>query len=310
MRIVSFQPHSTPAELAADRHPRRPRFWAACLALACLGMGQLQAFDYPYKPADPQPTGWPLTEAEKAYLGKAEFERRPGVADQKFLPQLWPSVPFAQGWGGTAYADHHDSLVKMVQSKKGPCDVLLVGDSITIQFEKDLAGNENWKLNFPDYSAVNIGVGGDRTHSVLWRLDHGGADGLEPKVIILMIGNNNMYFAAETSTAAVARGIKTCVARLREQFPKTPIILTKILPCSAPGDAFYENILKTNADLDQVAITDDPLVQVLDFGKELLNADGTLKAELYAPDRIHLSKAGYALYAEHLRPLLAKLLGA
>jgi platelet-activating factor acetylhydrolase IB subunit beta/gamma len=255
MRIVPFSLHSTPTRPSAAWNPR---WWAACVALACLGLGQAQALDYPYKPADPQPTGWPLTEAEKAFLGKPEYERRPGAADQKFMPELWSSVPFAQGWGGTTYADHHDNLVKMVQAKKGPCDVLLVGDSITIQFEKDLAGNENWKLNFPDYSAVNIGVGGDRTHSVLWRLDHGGVDGLEPKVIVLMIGNNNMYFVAETGTKAVANGIKTCVARLREQFPKTPIVLTKILPCSAPGDVFYENIFKTNADLDQVGITAAP----------------------------------------------------
>ena len=297
---------------ATTPRPHRPMspLWvrAACMALVCLGIGQLQAFEYPYMPADPQPTGWPLTDAQREYLRKPEHERRPG-APSKHLPNLWPSVPFAQSWGGDSYADHHDALVKMVQSRKGPCDVLLVGDSITIQFEKDLAGNANWSLNFPDYSAVNIGVGGDRTHSVLWRLDHGGADGLEPKVIVLMIGNNNQYFTAETGTKAIAEGIKTCAMRLRAQFPKTPIVVVKILPCSKPGDPFYENILKTNADLDHVGITEDPLVQVLDFSKELLNADGTIKEELYATDRIHLSKAGYALYADRLRPILKNLLG-
>ena len=292
----------------SDRLLRLGWVRSAFLALACLSIGQLMAFEYPHPPADPQLTGWPLTAEEREFLHKPEYERRPG-APEKHLPNLWPSVPFAQGWAGDGYADHHDSLVKMVQSRKGPCDVLLVGDSITIQFEKDLAGNANWKLNFPDYSAVNIGVGGDRTHSVLWRLDHGGADGLEPKAIVLMIGNNNQYFAAETGTKAIAEGIKTCALRLREQFPKVPIVVVKILPCSKPGDPFYENILKTNADLDQVGITADPLVQVLDFSKELLNADGTIKDDMFASDRIHLSKAGYALYAERLRPILKTLLG-
>ena len=280
---------------------------ALCLAVGCRDVGHVKAFEYPYQPADPQPTGWPLTEAERQFLRKSEAERRPG-APEKFLPQLWPSVPFAQSWGGDSYANHHDGLVKMVQTKKGPCDVLLVGDSITIQFERDLAGNENWKLNFPDYSAVNIGVGGDRTHSVLWRLDHGGADGLEPKAIVLMIGNNNHYFAPETGTKAIAEGIKTCAMRLSAQFPRVPIVVVKVLPCSKPGDPFYENILKTNADLDRVGLTDDPLIQILDFSQELLNADGTIKAELFAKDRIHLSKAGYALYAERLRPVLKRLL--
>jgi platelet-activating factor acetylhydrolase IB subunit beta/gamma len=307
--IVPVFSSNIPATAARpDRRLRPSWIGSPLVALACLGLGQLQALEYPYQPADPQPTGWPLTAAEREYLRKPEYERRPG-APEKYLPNLWPSVPFAQGWAGDSYADHHDELVKMVQSKKGPCDVLLVGDSITIQFEKDLAGNANWKLNFPDYSAVNIGVGGDRTHSVLWRLDHGGADGLEPKVIILMIGNNNQYFASETGTKAIAEGIKTCALRLREQFPKIPIVVVKVLPFSKPGDPIYENIIKTNADLDQVEITADPLVQVLDFGKELLNTDGSLKDDLFASDRIHLSKSGYALYAEHLRPILKTLLG-
>ena len=302
-------PSNITSNIPRPDRPLRPS-WAgsALMALAFLGLGQVQAFEYPYPPADPQPTGWPLTDAEREFLRKPEHERRPGVPD-KYLPNLWPSVPFAQSWGGDGYADLHDGLVKMVQSKKGPCDVLLVGDSITIQFEKDLSGNPNWKLNFPYYSAVNIGVGGDRTHSVLWRLDHGGADGLEPKAIVLMIGNNNQYFAPETGTKAIAEGIKTCALRLRDQFPKVPIVVVKILPFSKPGDPIYDNIIKTNADLDQVGITTDPLVQVLDFGNELLNADGTLKDALFATDRIHLSKAGYALYADRLRPILKTLLG-
>lgn len=47
---------------------------------------------------------------------------------------------------------------------QGPIDVLLVGDSITIQW------GESWKKQFPDLKAINIGIGGDKTQNVLWRL--------------------------------------------------------------------------------------------------------------------------------------------
>jgi platelet-activating factor acetylhydrolase IB subunit beta/gamma len=280
--------------------------------IACLGLmaTSSHALEYAYPPQDPQKTGWPLTPEEETFMLKGEHERRPGADSGKYLPHLWPVVPFGQSWGGRAYIDHHAGLVKKVQDNKGPCDVLLVGDSITIQFEKDLAGNENWKTQFPAYKAVNIGVGGDRTQSVLWRLDHGGADGLEPRSIVLMIGNNNMFFVAETGIEAAAQGIKVCVDRLREQFPKVPIVVAKILPCHTPGNDFYENIKKTNAAVDALNLTSDPLVHVVDAYNDLLNADGTIKADLFAPDAIHLSKDGYAVYANKLRPVLDGILAS
>ena len=77
--------------------------------------------------------------------------------------------------------------------------MLLVGDSITIQW------GESWKKHFPDLKAVNIGIGGDKTQNVLWRLDHGGVEGLQPKAIVLMIGNNNMFFTPETGIEAAAK---------------------------------------------------------------------------------------------------------
>lgn len=266
------------------------------------------ALEYAHPPADPQPKGWPLSSEERTYLNKPEHERRPGAAENKFMPELWPSVPFAQHWGPEAYAKHHDRLVEMVRKNQGPCDVLLVGDSITIQFERDNQGNENWKKEFPEYKAINIGIGGDRTSSVLWRLDHGAVDGLEPRSIVLMIGNNNMFFAGETGTDAIAKGIKVCYERLREQFPKVPIVLVKVLYCGTPDDPFYQNITKTNAALDLLKLESLPLVKVIDFNAELINADGTIKSELFTSDKIHLNGQGYALYAKHLRPVLKELL--
>ena len=91
----------------------------------------LLALEYAHKPADPQPTGWPLTAEESAFIAKPEYERRPGRENNQHLPQLWPAVPSAGTWGGTSWVDTHAKLVAYVQANQGPCDVLLVGDSIT-----------------------------------------------------------------------------------------------------------------------------------------------------------------------------------
>ncbi|MEY5006029.1 MAG: hypothetical protein RI969_1117 [Verrucomicrobiota bacterium] len=269
------------------------------LAILALFCSSVLALEYPHKPADPQPTGWPLTAEERAYVtGKAEHDRRPGRESNQHLPRLWPQVPTAGFFGGDAWLKLHEAHVKTVQANAGPVDVLLVGDSITIQW------GASWAKEFPDRKAVNIGIGGDKTQNVLWRLDHGGVAGLQPKTIVLMIGNNNMFFTPETGVDAAAKGVEACARNLREKFPDAELIVAKILPCHAPKNRFYEDILLTNAEIEKLNLGADPKIRVLDLTADFLNPDGTIKQALYAPDNIHLSPEGYAAYAARLKPLL------
>ena len=94
--------------------------------------------DYPYQTAEPQKTGWPLTEEERVYVLTPEHERRPGREANKHLPSMWPVVPSAGHWGDTAWLDTHAKLVEYVQANKGPIDILLVGDSLTQQWGSPL----------------------------------------------------------------------------------------------------------------------------------------------------------------------------
>ena len=110
--------------------------------------------------------------------------------------------------------------------------------------------------------------------------------------------------AVETGVAAVAQGVKACLANLREKFPEADVVVAKILPCHAPKVRFYEDILLTNAEIDKLNLGADPKVKVLDLTKDFLNDDGTIKQTLFTPDKIHLSLAGYEVYAQRLAPLL------
>lgn len=284
----------------ANVYTRLLTMFLLCFSSVSIAHAQSErGIEYPYVTAEPQKTGWPLTAEERAYVvDKPEYDRRPGREENKHLPKLWPQVPTAGHFGGDAWLKLHEAHVKTVQANQGPLDVLLVGDSITIQW------SESWKKHFPDRKAVNIGIGGDKTQNVLWRLDHGGVEGLQPKVVVLMIGNNNMFFTPETGIEAAALGIQMCVKNLRGKFPAATIIVAKILPAHAPGNRFYEDIKRTNAALDPLKLESDPNLRVLDLWNEFTNADGTLKSELFTPDNIHLSLAGYSVYAEKLKPLL------
>jgi platelet-activating factor acetylhydrolase IB subunit beta/gamma len=270
---------------------------AACSRLA-------DALDYAYATAEPQKTGWPLSAEEEAYVLQPEYERRPGAEITQHKPELWPVVPSAGFWEGRTWLDTHANLVKVSQANKGPIDVLLVGDSITMQW------GGAWQKHFGNHKTVNIGIGGDKTQNVLWRLDHGGVEGLEPRLVVLMIGNNNCFFTPETGLEPAAKGIKACADNLREKFPKAPVIVVKVLPAHAPGNAFYEDIKKINAALDGLKLDADPMVRLLDLTTDFVNADGTLKKDLFSPDSIHLTQeGGYELYATKLKPLVQKILG-
>ncbi|MCY2983965.1 MAG: GDSL-type esterase/lipase family protein [Planctomycetota bacterium] len=292
------------------------RIFASLLILNAVASAQ-EVFEYPYGPynrgaMDPQLTGWPLSKEERSYVLLAEFERRPGREANQHLPQLWPRIPSAGFWGGSSWLDTHVKLVNFVQANRGPCDVLLVGDSITQQWGSPLDQgllNEAWKKHFASLRTINIGIGGDKIQNVLWRIDHGGVEGIEPRTIVLMIGNNNMFFAPETGVEAVARGIEVVLANLRKKFDVAHVVVVKILPAHAPGNPFYDNIKKTNASLDSLRLDDDAKVHVLDLTADFLHPDGTLKSELFSQDNIHLSLAGYAVYAEKLKPLLDKFVG-
>jgi platelet-activating factor acetylhydrolase IB subunit beta/gamma len=292
---------------------RGPAKAAVCLVGALLSLQVAFAMQYSYAPynegkMDPQLTGWPLTDEERAYVLKPEHERRAGREVNQYKPAMWPVTPAAGYWTGTAWLDTHAKLVEYVKANQDPVDILLVGDSITEQWGSPLMNtslNAAWQKNFGQYKTINIGIGGDKTQNVLWRLDHGGVDGLEPRLIILMIGNNNMFFTPETGIEPAACGIKACVDNLREKFPKAGLILVKVLPCHEPGNAFYEDIRKVNAALDPFNLEADAKVHILDIYEDFLNNDGTIKPELFTPDKVHPSQeAGYSLYAEKLKPLV------
>jgi len=270
---------------------------AAALPPAARGL------DYAYTTPEPQKTGWPLSSEEEAYVLLPEHERRPGAEVMQHLPHLWPVVPSAGFWGGRSWLDTHAGLVKTVQANRGPIDVLLVGDSITMQW------GGAWTKHFGASKTVNIGIGGDKTQNVLWRLDHGGVAGLEPRAVVLLIGNNNMFFTPETGVEPAARGIKACADNLREKFPRAPLVVVKVFPAHAPGNPFYEDIKKVNAALDTLELDADPLVHVLDLSGEMVDADGKLAPGLFTADNIHLTQdGGYELFARRLRPLLERLL--
>jgi len=277
---------------------------------------------YPYAPynegkMDPQLTGWPLTDAEKAWVAKREYTRKPGHEVQRHLPERWFVTPTAARWGKdgeeNVWVAHHATCIEKVRAMKDGIDIALLGDSITQGWGGGWDGspfNAAWQKHFGSLKTVNLGIGGDRMESILWRLDHGALDGASPKVIVLKIGVNNapLVFANGAPAASAAHGIKLCIENLRMRCPKSQIVLVKILPAFDPAKQVGAQVKNINAALDALKLDRDPQVHILDLWSDFTNADGMLKTALYSDGHLHLGEAGYETFASQLKPVAEKLI--
>jgi lysophospholipase L1-like esterase len=206
-----------------------------------------------------------------------------------------------------------DWWMKMHQSfldraKKKDVDLLFLGDSIT----QGWGDNAVWKRHYGPRNAANFGIGGDRTQHVLWRIEHGEIDGINPRVAVLMIGTNNL---GNNSPEEIAQGVKLIVAKLREKLPMTKVLVLGVFPRGenlardyvekhettrpSPGPGQINAII---AGLD-----DGKMIKYLDISKSFLTPDGAIPRTLM-PDFLHLSDSGYRTWADAMEPTLWEMM--
>jgi lysophospholipase L1-like esterase len=205
---------------------------------------------------------------------------------------------------GTDYWDQRDSEHVTALDEGARPNVLFLGDSIT-DFLQNASGGPVWDEYFAPLSSLNFGVGGIRTSHVLWQIETGEVAMATPKVIVLLIGSNNLGIAKQ-EPEEVAAGIEKIVAELGEQLPDTRVLLLGILPRGPkPDDPFRAQIARVNSlisDLD-----DGNRVTFLDIGNVFLSKDGSISPDVM-PDGAHPSLYGYELYTEAMLPTLKGLL--
>ena len=205
----------------------------------------------------------------------------------------------------------HQQLLE--KRKKGRIDVYFAGDSITrrwgtsdVQYKDFLA---NWTENFFGWNAANFGWGGDTVQNILWRLQNGELDDVHPKVIVLLAGANNLAGPISPAGEAakveeVTRGIRAILDVMQQKAPGTKIILMGILPRN--GVAMVPTINRVNQRIAQFA--DGKRIRYVNINDKLANLQGILLPGVTV-DGLHLSRQGYQIWADALRPILVEWLG-
>ncbi|HNY26119.1 MAG TPA: GDSL-type esterase/lipase family protein [Candidatus Sumerlaeota bacterium] len=205
-------------------------------------------------------------------------------------------------------AERH--IEKVAAVKKEKFDLLLIGDSITHNFEAP-PFQPVWKQFYEPRHALNLGYSGGRTENILWNLQNGELEGQSPKVVTLMIGTNNAdgeHFPTAHNGQQIGEGITAIVKILREKLPDTKIILLRCFPFGeSPKSNPRRDALNEASEIAQ-KLADNQHVFFCDINHVFLNPDGTTKKEMM-PDFLHPSPEGARLWAQAMEPLLCKLMG-
>ncbi|MFP4053906.1 MAG: GDSL-type esterase/lipase family protein, partial [Phycisphaerae bacterium] len=185
------------------------------------------------------------------------------------------------------------------RATKGDIDVLFLGDSITEQWYGQ--GMDIWKRELRPLGAENFGMSADRTETMLWRLSHGELDGISPRVVVLMIGTNNLKSGPiRMSPTQTAEGVREVLGVLHARVPGAKVLLMGILPRQPKYEWFPAVRKDTNRRLSTLE-AEREYVRFIDFSDRFLDTEGNLREELYRSDRLHLSREGYEIWADAIR---------
>ena len=194
----------------------------------------------------------------------------------------------------------HTGFLDDIKKMHGSIDLVFVGDSITDGWR---GADAIWQKFFGPHKPLNLGISGDRTEHVLWRMQHGELEGYEARLFVIMIGTNNGDPAPD-----VAEGIKAIISEIKDKQPQANVLLLGIFPRGEKPDGTREK----NANVNKlIAKMDDgrSVVHYLDIGDKFLDADKTLSKDIM-PDFLHPNAKGYEIWANAIDESVKELLKA
>ena len=213
-----------------------------------------------------------------------------------------PSVPKERtdGLSISQNKEINDSIKKM----EGRIDLAFVGDSITRRWT-GVENQESWNKYWGAYRAVNMGIGGDATQNVLWRLENGQLDGYQARVFVVMIGTNNCWGKQPPTADEVAAGIKKILDLIQSKQPHAKILLLSILPTGKKPQTGLDLRTAINKLISKFA---GGPVHYMDIAAKFLEPDATISKEVMK-DFLHLTPKGYEIWSEAIKDKVKELMG-
>lgn len=213
-------------------------------------------------------------------------------ATDEGLPGVGPIRRYE--WFQNLWQTKRSGWAKQVEQDQAA--VVFLGDSITQGWGPNMRGV------FGDLKVANRGISGDTTRGMLVRLQED-VLALNPAAVVMLMGTNDLEENA--TPEQVAANFAEIVAALRHHDDAMPIVVCLVFPSAAEKSRPSEKIVAVNK-LFQAAVKGKAGVTVVDTWTLFANENGDAKVEEF-PDLLHPNGAGYAKWANALRPILATL---
>jgi lysophospholipase L1-like esterase len=194
----------------------------------------------------------------------------------------------------------HEQFLK--RAAEGNIDLLMLGDSITDVWPS--RGADSWAKLQP-YHPADFGISGDRTEHLLWRITHGELDGIHPKVVMILIGTNNVGHFADEKPEWAAAGVAKIVQTVRDKLPDSKILLLAVFPRDVKDSPLRQKVGQINEIISK--LDDGKMINYLDIGDKFLDANGELPADIM-PDKLHPTAKGYDIWFDAIHDKLDELM--
>jgi beta-glucosidase len=203
-------------------------------------------------------------------------------------------VPVKEKWWEERFSAIKDKV------SSGDAQLVFIGDSITQGWEKD--GKRIWNRYYAGRKALNLGIWGDRTENVIWRLQNGHYEKIRPSLAVILIGTNNI---GVNSPAEIVSGIKRILDIIRKRTPGTRILLLGIFPRGKGLNKERVIIERCNREISK--FNERKRVFYMNIGKNFLNEEGEVSREIMF-DYLHLTEKGYRIWAESIERKVRELM--
>ena len=178
--------------------------------------------------------------------------------------------------------------------------VIFFGDSITEMYNIE---------HYQDISIkYNCGVGGATSNELLWICDEAVIK-YQPKVVVMMIGINDLGNTVMLSPKEIAVNIKNIIDLIRGNCPQTQILLLSTLPCveslrsyhQVPGIRCNDLVEMIYQQCQDIII--DPKTRFVSIFEEFIDENKEALIEYYQ-DGLHLNELGYEKLTRLIKPII------
>jgi lysophospholipase L1-like esterase len=245
----------------------------------------------------------------------------PWMRQANFIVQVVACVVALGAYGeaptapASRWADHPQPILepgwlRRVSTQQGiltntPCQLCFIGDSLTELWEH--TGKADWDLHFVPLKSANLGLTADRTEHILERIRRLDFRRAKPRLVVLLMGTNNLGMEPPDKPDEVFRAIQKGVAMIQAKMPQAKILLLTIPPSGTePKSALRVRIQETNKLLTEARWPD--AVRVLPVYEAMVDDADRWRADCTL-DGTHFSATGYGRLAALLSPVVKEMLG-